>query len=164
MKKVLLFTLLSLLCATGWWSCNDAATETASSKTEKTMVTGAPLPAFQVSADSAQTWMTRWAAERSDMIQALANSPVASDTSFLVYGFHVPRLELDSMLAYLGPDPNVWAMLAIKYDSASQTFVPELVFAAEPAGGKKEPWSYYDFTTPCPTYCPNAQETYGSGK
>ncbi len=97
--------------------------------------------------------MVRWANTRTDMIEVLQNSDVAQDTAFLVYGFQLPRLELDSMLNYLGPDPKVWAMLAIKYNATSQTFVPELVFAAEPNSGGS--WSYYDFTAPCPNACPD---------
>ncbi len=159
MKKnlpILLLTLalgISLVVA-----CNHADKDkdnvlSATNNGTKPEYGGGPMPAFQISADSAQTWMKRWGVERNGIVQVLANSPVASDSTLLVYGFHIPRLELDSMLNYLGPNPNVWAMLAVKYDNTQNAFVPELVFAAEPNNTKAD-FSYYDFTAPCPTSCP----------
>ncbi|MFM9946901.1 MAG: hypothetical protein ACKV1O_03085 [Saprospiraceae bacterium] len=154
MKKLLLFLVTLPVLFLGVFACNNSANETSMAKTEtSTAASGGKLPAFQISADTAQAWMVRWANTRTDMVEVLQNSDIAQDTTFLVNGFQIPRLELDSMLNYLGPDPKVWAMLAIKYNAATQTFVPELVFAAEPATGGS--WSYYDFTAPCPTSCPD---------
>ncbi|MDZ4704831.1 MAG: hypothetical protein SH848_12925 [Saprospiraceae bacterium] len=153
MKKLLPFFVTLPVLFLGVFACNNSANETALTKTESSTAAGSgKLPAFQISADSAQTWMVRWATQRNEMVEVLQNSDIAQDTAFLVYGFQIPRLELDSMLNYLGPDPKVWAMLAIKYNATTQTFVPELVFAGEPNSGGS--WSYYDFTAPCPNACP----------
>jgi len=155
MKSLFPFFLTLAVLTLGLCSCNNAGPEASAAKTESSGTNLKTLPAFQISADTAEAWMTRWVGARADMVNVLQNSDQAADTSFLVYGFHLPRLELDSMLSYLGPDPNVWAMLAIKYDATKQAFVPELVFAAEPERGGS--WSYYDFTAPCPTACPDSQ-------
>ncbi|NUO03202.1 MAG: hypothetical protein HUU01_21540 [Saprospiraceae bacterium] len=158
MKKNFPFFFALAALTLGLWSCNNAGSEAEMAKNETTAVaSGNPLPAFQISADSAQTWMGRWVEERKDIVDVLNSANMSPDTAFLVYGYHLPRLELDSMLRYLGPDPDVWAMLAIKYDSRSQKFVPELVFAAEPNGASGD-WSYYDFTVPCPTSCPDDKQ------
>ncbi len=150
------FTLIFVLMAGALlvWSCNNSGSEGSMAKTESDAAAGASLPAFQIPADSAHVWMSRWIDKRHSIDQAITTCGTPSDTSYLVYGYQLPRLELDSMLQYLGPDPKVWAMIAIKYDSASQMFVPELVFAAEP-NAKIKDWSYYDFTAPCPTSCPD---------
>ncbi len=154
MKKLLPFLVTLPVLFLGVFACNNSANETPMAETETSTASGGgKMPAFQIPADTAQAWMVRWGVQRNDMVEVLSNSDIAQDTTFLVNGFQIPRLELDSMLKYLGPDPKVWAMLAIKYNAATQTFVPELVFAAEPAAGGS--WSYYDFTTPCPNACPD---------
>ncbi len=154
MKRLFPFFLTILVLALGLCSCNNAGSEATTDTTESaTTAGGGALPAFQIPADTAGVWMKRWIDERKDIVQVLNSAGKSADTTYLVYGFHLPRLELDSMLRYLGPDPNVWAMLAIKYDTKTRAFVPELVFAAEPNGPQAD-WSYYDFTAPCPNACP----------
>lgn len=155
MKSFFPFFFMFAALTLGLCACNGGGNETTTTTTEATTsVSSGALPAFQISADTAQTWMKHWVNERKSIVQTLNSAGMSSDTAFLVYGFHLPRLELDSMLRYLGPDPNVWAMLAIKYDPTSRKYVPELVFAAEPNGPSVD-WSYYDFTTPCPNACPD---------
>ena len=154
MKRLFPFLLTLMVFVLGLCSCNNAGSEATTDKTESTATVGSnPLPAFQIPADTAQAWMKQWINERKDIVQVLNSAGKSADTTYLVYGFHLPRLELDSMLRYLGPDPNVWAMLAIKYDTKTRAFVPELVFAAEPNATEAD-WSYYDFTAPCPNACP----------
>lgn len=154
MKRLFPFLLTIMGLTLGLCSCNNTGSEANMDKTESVTTAGSnPLPAFQIPADTAQDWMKRWIDERKDIVQVLNSAGKSADTTYLVYGFHLPRLELDSMLRYLGPDPNVWAMLAIKYDTKTKAFVPELVFAAEPKDTVTD-WSYYDFTAPCPNACP----------
>ena len=98
MKKLLPFLITLPVLFLGVFACNNSANETSMVQTEtSTAADNGKLPAFQVPADSAQAWMVRWANTRTDMVEVLQNSDVAQDTAFLVYGFQLPRLELDSM-------------------------------------------------------------------
>ena len=106
---------------------------------------------FQLDPACAQQDMTNWANARTSMLTKLP----ANEQPYLVLGFHIPRYELDSMLTELGDGVDVWAALAIKYDSIQKKNVTTVIFAAKPeataAAGQE--WSYYDFSQPCPDLC-----------
>ena len=76
---------------------------------------------------------------------ANANMPEGYYT--IPYGAKLPACELQTMLDDLGKDPEVWAMLGYKEDGSL-----EIIFQGKPSGGTE--YSYYDFTAPCPTVCP----------
>ena len=82
-----------------------------------------------------------------------------------VRGFEVQQKELKDILNAIGPDTTarVFALLAIgdslTHESQAHVQVPELVFVVEKIDNstKGQSFTYYDFTRPCPNYCPDEQ-------
>ena len=85
-----------------------------------------------------------------------------------IRGFEVQQRELMDILKTIGPDTTarVFALLAIGDSISTNTkdtiLVPELVFVVEKIDNstKGNSFSYFDFTRPCPNYCPDESVNY----
>lgn len=78
-----------------------------------------------------------------------------------VRGFRIAQDELREILNDIGSDSTaqVYAMLAIRdsFDSRNNEVVPipELVFVMSQTDSAGTNYTYYDFTKPCPDWCPD---------
>jgi hypothetical protein len=117
---------------------------------------GAPLQArmpgegrpFQIPADTAAAYLAAW----QSVAASIQTQVPASEGQYLVKGFHLPRFELDSLLAELGDSADVWVALAIGYDEKARKNTTKVVLAGK-TGPASPDWLYYDFSDPCPDFC-----------
>jgi hypothetical protein len=113
---------------------------------------GPDNPKLKIPKDSAEAQIDRWLAMR-DGLRKGFKSP--ADSFILVKYFKIPPQEFQTMLDDLGKDPQVWATIAIQYDSVTHKPYLGLIFKGRKKGGKEaaEGDDYYDFTQPCPIFC-----------
>jgi hypothetical protein len=99
-----------------------------------------------------------WDVERNFIDSTLKSMKDTSLMAYVVQGFQIPTGEFQEMLKDLGPNPQVWAMLAIAVDSTSKQTYLDLIFKAKSKKTGENPadggYEYYDFTDPCPPFCP----------
>jgi hypothetical protein len=106
----------------------------------------------------AKAEMARWLGKRSAIQSSIQRCGTPGDTLFVVRGFHIPRNEMQAILDSLGKMPNrgantvLWGMLAIKTDPKTGQLESNFIFQATDTATKNS--IYFDFTRPCPTYCP----------
>lgn len=113
---------------------------------------------FQISPDTAKQRIERYAEFSNNMTDFLEAAGVSSDsTKYFVYGQKVQIDELKSILESATDQHNdLYIMLGIdnvtqetdiifslRCDTVQCNFEPVLPF-----------WEYFDFTRPCPQYCP----------
>lgn len=97
-------------------------------------------PPDSIPAAQAQAMIT----EAQARIDVVNNS--ADEGAIIPYGAKLKRCELQEMLDTYGEDGEVWAMLGMKDGEL------EIVFQGKET--ETSPYKYFDFTTPCPRWCP----------
>ncbi len=134
------------------WACQPqaptGASTTLASKAQTTLTS--PL---KISVDSARNQTNRWINTATGLY-----SPGSPYDYLLVQGFQIPAAEFKTMLDSLGANPQIWGKLAIQYDKNTKKPYLGLIFQGKPAGDTTTQFSkfqYYDFTYPCPDYCPD---------
>lgn len=151
--KSMSLVLVCLVLFIGWSCQPKAAEETqAVSVFEPVNTATCDRGEFQLEPACAQQDFQNW----SSMSASMKTKLPPAEQPYLVLGFHIPRFELDSMLAELGPGADVWAGLAIRYDEDLKKNITTVVFAgkpAQPAAAAGTNWAYYDFSRPCPDFC-----------
>lgn len=65
----------------------------------------------------------------------------------ILRGAYIPPALWSELVGVLGPNPKVWAMLALEEGEL------KIIFKGKSATGTK--YSYFNFTNPCPTDCPD---------
>jgi hypothetical protein len=125
-----------------------------SSPAEKSLV--GSVKDTRIPKDTAQKEMAAWDDIRKELEKDLRTSPDSALKYVVVKGFQIPPDEFQNMLSSLGPNPQVWAMLAIQRDEKTGKPYLGLIFQGK---GQKTPesgndYEYFDFTDPCPKSCP----------
>lgn len=151
----LFFFCLLLVC----FSCQDKSTNPKKNLQEANInMVNNNTSAFQISADTAMTRIKKYA-EFSDNVSSIikTNGSYSDSTKFLVYGQKVQIDELKSILSAASDQNNeLYIMLGI--DNATKE--TDIVFSlqCDTIQCSDMPilpyWEYFDFTRPCPQYCP----------
>ena len=152
-----LTVILSLLFLTALnWSCQNEQKTTEQNEpnyaklvAQKTgeipsecTVAGDP---FQITTECATNYINAW----KDGPFANKNK-MGSESKYIVRGFHIKHGEFVDMINKMGNDLDVWAWLSIEEGE------PALIFeVTDNTPGDAGGTNYYDFTTPCPNFCPN---------
>lgn len=79
-----------------------------------------------------------------------------SDTTEFVCGFQLSCGDVDTLDSYRDPDNEypIYAMYA--YDTDSSQF--DLIFRTKKVVDEVPQFTYFDFTKPCPSYCPSTDD------
>jgi hypothetical protein len=139
--------VLALACI---WACTPASepkTAEAVSKPNKTRI-----PSYV-----ANQRIDQWEKERKSIDSMLKTKKDSTLKSFVVKGFQIQPGEFQEMLEDLGPNPQVWAMLAIAIDSTNDKQYLDLIFKgkSKKATNSGDGYEYFDFSRPCPPACPD---------
>lgn len=102
--------------------------------------------------DAARKAIAKWDSMRTQVIVRLDSMGLAADSIYVVNGFHVPYDDIQSLVNNIGDENQLFAMLAVETDSLGNPHFA-LIFQA-PDTTKEHTIQYYDFTRPCPNYCP----------
>lgn len=94
----------------------------------------------------------KWDSIRTNTIVWLDSMGKASDSMYVVKGFHVPFDDINSLVHNIGDKSQLFAMLAVETDEKGNPRFA-LIFQA-PDTSKQKTIQYYDFTKPCPNNCP----------
>ncbi len=154
MKHLLSFALILILFA-GIFACTQS--DPKNSKPQSNALTAADNgPAPFIEPIAANAAMQRWQVLRSMLVNTFKGIDAPQDTAFIAKGFHVPLDDLRKVLNNIGEDSQLFAMLAIQYDSTQTPPAPyiSLIFQA-PDTTRAKTIRFYDFTRPCPSDCPN---------
>jgi hypothetical protein len=138
--------VLALACI---WACTpgaDSKVVVAESSKMKSKIPGA----------LANQRIEAWEKVRKSIDSTLKPKKDSTLKSFVVKGFQIQPGEFQEMLNDLGPDPQVWAMLAISTDSITKKPIIDLIFKgrSKKTIASGDEYEYYDFTDPCPPSCP----------
>ena len=155
MKHLPFFCLL-LVGFSGIFACGTKEPNAAPTEA-KTTVSEIP-PSLFISKPEATAGIARWDSLRTNLIALLNASDNASDTQYVAKGFHVPYSDLTRILANISDTSQLFAMLAIQYDSTQKPPAPyiSIIFQA-PDKTPARTVRYYDFTRPCPQLCPDTE-------
>lgn len=156
--KHLPFVLFVVFLFAGIWACSSPASQQPDKHAAKALVDTNILPL--INPTEATAAKARWQELRAQMVSFLKTIKAAPmDTQFVAKGFHVPYRDLRKILDNVGDTTQLYAMLAIQYDTIRGVPQPyiSLIFQA-PDTTRARTVRYYDFTRPCPTECPNTDQ------
>ncbi|MBC7775126.1 MAG: hypothetical protein H7246_06770 [Phycisphaerae bacterium] len=151
--KHLLFLALIVFLFSGIFACSDSGTQ-AQKVNQSKKTSGKILPLEEITPGAADSAIGRWQEKRAVINNFFVGIDAPQDTSFVAKGFHVPFADLDSILKIVGDTSQLFAMLAIQYDSSTTPPTPYICLILQ-APDKNDVIRYYDFTLPCPSNCPN---------
>ncbi len=153
MKHLFSFTLITIMFA-GVLACTKSDTKHSTPQSNALTADGNDR-VLLLDPTLANTAMQRWQAVRGLMVNTFKGIDAPQDTAFIAKGFHIPISDLRKILNNIGDDSQLFAMLAIQYDSTKTPPAPyiSLVFQA-PDTTKGRIIRFYDFTRPCPSDCP----------
>jgi hypothetical protein len=148
MKHLPFLTFLLFLFA-GIFACTQSAPTAEAQKAPAADMLAAvtTLNSHEIPASQALPAIGAWQVARSAMIPVLSqNSTTQPDAKYIAKGFKIPMADIQGILASIGDTSKLFAMLAIQDTSVT------IIFQMPDKSGVTK---YYDFTQPCPNYCPN---------
>jgi hypothetical protein len=111
-------------------------------------------PSIIIDPDKAKAADQAWVKKRAELIQLFIKNKVGGDSIYLAKGFHVPLRDMQSIVNNIGNTNQLFAMQGIQLDSTTRQPQITLIFQAPDKNGVLQ---YFDFTSPCPSVCPDTK-------
>jgi len=156
MKTKFTFALLLGILLVSFLACDGSSTNKVSSNANNTDTVNNDahtIKTYRISADSATTRILNY----SSFVDSLKDSLSTENADKLVYGAAIHFTELyEAMSQQRGNSPDsIYFLLATDPKTKSADLI--LAYNPNPTSNMPhlEDWVYFDFTRPCPQYCPN---------